>query len=78
MPLAGDGDALAATEVETRPEGIAHNYEDADVLTDQGVGLPDRLRHPAWLAALLGPMALYLGPRCRPCRAPAVRCRQRR
>ena len=59
--VGGDGDALAATEVETRPEGIAHNYEDADVLTDQGVGLPERLRHPVWLAALLGPMAIYLG-----------------
>ena len=53
--------APAGTEVETRVEGIAHNYEDAGILTDQGVGLPDRLRHPAWLAALLGPMAIYLG-----------------
>ena len=55
------GDAPAGTEVETRPEGISHNYEDAGVLTDQGSGLPERLRHPAWLAALLGPMVLYLG-----------------
>lgn len=59
--VGGGGDASAATEVETGAEGIAHNYEDAGVLTDQGVGLLDRLRHPAWLAALLGPMALYLG-----------------
>lgn len=59
--VGGSSDAPAAAAVETRPEGIAHNYEDADVLTDQGVGLPERLRHPAWLAALLGPMALYLG-----------------
>ena len=59
--VGGGSDALAATEVETRPEGIAHNYEDADVLTDQGIGLPERLLHPAWLAALLGPVAIYLG-----------------
>ncbi len=50
----------AGAEVETRAEGIAHNYEDAGVLTDQSVGLPERLRHPAWLAALLGPLAAYL------------------
>ena len=59
--VGGSGEAPAAAAVETRPEGIAHNYEDADVLTDQGVGLLERLRHPAWLAALLGPMAIYLG-----------------
>ncbi len=59
--VGGSGDAPAAAAVETRPEGIAHNYEDADVLTDQGVGLPERLLHPAWLAALLGPPVLYLG-----------------
>ena len=53
--------APAGTEVETRVEGIAHNYEDAGILTDQGVGLPDRLHHPVWLAVLLGPMAIYLG-----------------
>ena len=59
--VGGSGDAPATTEVETRAEGIAHNYEDAGVLMDQGVGLLERLRHPAWLAALLGPMAIYLG-----------------
>ena len=59
--VGGSGKAPAAAAVETRPEGIAHNYEDAGVLTDQGVGLQERLRHPAWLAALLGPMVLYLG-----------------
>ena len=59
--VGGGNGASAATEVETRVEGIGHNYEDSGVLTDQGVGLPDRLRHPAWLAALLGPMAIYLG-----------------
>ncbi len=59
--VGGGDDAPAAAEVETRADGIAHNYEDAGVLTDQGVGLPERLRHPAWLAALLAPMALYLG-----------------
>ena len=53
--------APAGTEVETRVEGIAHNYEDAGILTDQGVGLPDRLHHPVWLAVLLGPMAICLG-----------------
>ena len=59
--VGGGNGASAATEVETRVEGIGHNYEDSGVLTDQGVGLPERLRHPAWLAALLGPMAIYLG-----------------
>ncbi len=59
--IGGGGEAPAAAAVETRPEGIAHNYEDAGVLTDQGSGLPQRLRHPAWLAALLGPPVLYLG-----------------
>lgn len=59
--VGGSGDASAATGVETGAEGIAHNYEDAGVLTDQGVGLVDRLRHPTWLAALLGPLVLYLG-----------------
>ena len=59
--VGGIGETPAAAAVETRLEGIAHNYEDAGVLTDQGMGLPERLRHPAWLAALLGPMAIYLG-----------------
>ncbi len=59
--VGGSGEAPAGTEVETRAEGIVHNYEDADVLTDQGGGLLDRLRHPAWLAALLGPMVIFLG-----------------
>ena len=59
--VGGGGEAVAATEVETRGEGVAHNYEDAGVLTNQGVGLLERLRHPAWLAALLGPVAIYLG-----------------
>ena len=59
--VGGGNGASAATEVETRVEGIGHNYEDSGVLTDQGVGLPERLRHPVWLAALLGPMAIYLG-----------------
>ena len=59
--VGGSGETPAAAAVETRLEGIAHNYEDAGVLTDQGMGLPERLRHPVWLAALLGPMVLYLG-----------------
>ena len=59
--VGGSGEAPAAAAVETRPEGIAHNYEDAGMLTDQGSGLLDRLRHPAWLAALLGPMVIFLG-----------------
>ena len=59
--VGGGNGASAATEVETRVEGIGHNYEDSGVLTDQGVGLPERLRHPVWLAVLLGPMAICIG-----------------
>ncbi len=60
--IEGAGDAeTVGRQIESREEGIAHNYEDAGVLVTATPGLTAWFQRPAWLAALGAPPAVYLG-----------------
>jgi hypothetical protein len=48
-------------QVESREEGIAHNYEDAGILVSEAGGPVAWFRRPAYLAALGAPPVVYLG-----------------
>ena len=48
------------TELQAWSQGIAHNYEDIEVLTNQHYGLATFINRPLWLLPLLAPMLLYL------------------
>ena len=48
------------TELQAWSKGIAHNYEDIDVLTNQHYGLSTFINRPLWLVPLLSPFFLYL------------------
>lgn len=58
-----EGNAVGAgpvqSELETWAQGIAYNYEDLSVLTDQSAGLNKWHRSPLWLAWLAGLPLVY-------------------
>jgi hypothetical protein len=48
------------SDVETWTQGIAYNYEDLSVLTNQRTGLMDWLKSPVWLGIVVVPPGVYL------------------
>ena len=56
-----DGAPLTQTELEAREEGIAYNYDGADVLVNQAVSFSGWLRSPLGLALLAVPPLGYIG-----------------
>jgi hypothetical protein len=55
------GEPPGQTDVGSREGGIAHNYEDSEVLLNRGAGPGAWLENPGWLMALGVPPLVYVG-----------------